>query len=178
MSEELTLPIILPLGAIFFGILFLLTAIPIEAYVLNKSLKFDKKTSIFYAISMNVFSCVIGWIVFFVTEPMFSIAMKSELINYIFFNKLKDPSIGTMIVLLSFTIFLATFLVKFLLIKLLIIFMDEAGKAKEIELASSQQRTSYMNIAKLQNTNLITATLIANSLSYSAITLIILIRSR
>ena len=128
MSDELSLPIILPIGAIFFEILFLLTAIPVEAYVLNKWLKFDKRTSIFYAIALNVFSSVIGWIVFFIVEPMLPIPIKAELINYVFFNKLKDPSISTMIVLLSFTIFIATFLVKFLLMKILIIFMDEGKK--------------------------------------------------
>jgi hypothetical protein len=178
MSDELSLPIILPIGAIFFEILFLLAAIPVEAYVLNKWLKFDKRTSIFYAIALNVFSSVIGWIVFFAAEPKLPIAFKAELINYVFFNKLQNPSISTMIVLLSFTIFLATFLVKFLLLKILINFMDEGGKKPETEIVSPQQRTSYMNMAKLQNTNLITATLIANSLSYSAITFIILIRSR
>jgi hypothetical protein len=176
MSDELSLPIILPIGAIFFEILFLLIAIPLEAYILNRWLKFDKRTSIFYAIALNVFSSVIGWIVFFTVEPILSIAIKKELINYVFFNKLQDPSIGTIIVLLSFTIFIATFLVKFLLMKILIIFMGEGGKKTETEIISSQQRASYMNMAKLQNTNLITATLIANSLSYSAITFIILIR--
>jgi hypothetical protein len=178
MSDELSLPIILPVGAIFFEILFLLTAIPVEAYVFNKWLKFDKKTSIFYAIALNVFSSVIGWIVFFSVEPILPIPIKAELINYVFFNKLQNPSMSTMIILLSFTIFIATFLVKFLLLKLLIIFMDERGKKPETELISSRQRASYINIARLQNTNLITATLIANSLSYSAISLIILIRSR
>ncbi|QSV55721.1 MAG: filament integrity protein fraC [Dolichospermum sp. UKL201] len=178
MSDELSLPIILPIGAIFFEILFLLIAIPLEAYILNKWLKFDKRTSIFYAIALNVFSSVIGWIVFFIIEPMLPIPIKAELINYIFFNKLKYPSMSTMIVLLSFTIFIATFLVKFLLMKILIIFMNESGKKPQPEITSSQQRASYMNIVKLQNTNLITATLIANSLSYSAITFIILIRTR
>ena len=175
MSDELSLPIILPIGAIFFEILFLLTAIPIEAYVLHKWLKFDKRTSIFYAIALNVFSSVIGWIVFFTVEPMLSIPIKAELINYVFFNKIKASSISTMIIVLSFTIFMATFLVKFLLMKILIIFMNEGGKNTQPETSFSQR---YMNIAKLQNTNLITATLIANSLSYSAITFIILIRSR
>ena len=131
MSDELSLPIILPIGAIFFEILFLLIAIPLEAYILNRWLKFDKRTSIFYAIALNVFSSVIGWIVFFTVEPILSIPIKKELINYVFFNKLEDPSIGTMIVLLSFTIFIATFLVKFLLMKILIIFMGEGGKKTE-----------------------------------------------
>jgi hypothetical protein len=176
MSDELSLPIILPIGAIFFGILFLLTTIPIEALVFNKWLKFDKRTSIFYAISINVFSSVIGWIVFFMVEPMLPIGIKSELINYIFFNKIKDPNISSLIIFLSFTIFISTFLVKFLLMKLLIIFMDEAGQKAEI--TSSQERYFYMSLAKLQTTNLITSTLIANALSYTAITVIILIRSR
>jgi len=178
MSDELSLPIILPIGAIFFEILFLLTAIPVEAYVLHKWLKFDKRTSIFYAIALNVFSSVIGWVVFFIIEPILPIPIKAELINYVFFNKLKDPSISTMIVLLSFAIFIATFLAKFLLMKILIIFMNESEKTPQSEITSSQQRASYMNIIKLQNTNLITAILIANSLSYSFITFIILIRSR
>ncbi|MEI6444736.1 MAG: filament integrity protein FraC [Nostocales cyanobacterium ELA583] len=178
MSDELSLPIILPIGAIFFEILFLFTAIPVEAHVLNKWLKFDKRTSIFYAIALNVFSSVIGWIVFFAVEPMLPIAIKAELINYIFFNKLQDASISTTIVLLSFAIFIATFLVKFLLLKILIIFMDEGGKKTDVEVIYSQQRASYINIAKLQNTSLITATLIANSCSYSAITFIMVIRSR
>ncbi len=56
--------------------------------------------------------------------------------------------------------------------------MNEGGKKTETSISSLQQRANYMNIAKLQNTNLVTATLIANSLSYSAITFILLIRSR
>jgi hypothetical protein len=145
--------------------------------VLNKWLKFDKKTSIFYAITINVFSSVIGWIIFFVIEPILPVTIKSELINYVFFNKLKDTSISSLIVLLSFTIFLTTFIVKFLIMKMLIIFMDEGGTKTETGIISSQQRAIYMNIAKLQNTNLVITTLIANSLSYSAITIILLIRS-
>jgi hypothetical protein len=109
-------------------------------------------------------------------EPMLPIGIKSELINYIFFNKIKDPNISSLIIFLSFSIFISTFLVKFLLMKVLIIFMDEAGQKAEI--ISSQERSFYMSLAKLQTTNLITSTLIANALSYTAITVIILIRSR
>ena len=65
MFEDLTIPRILPLGAILFNFLFLLIAIPIEAYVFNRRLNFDKKTSIFYAISMNLFSSALGWTIFF-----------------------------------------------------------------------------------------------------------------
>ncbi|PLZ27837.1 filament integrity protein fraC, partial [Fischerella thermalis WC559] len=38
------LPKVLPLGAILFNFLFLLISIPLEAYILNSIIKFDKKT--------------------------------------------------------------------------------------------------------------------------------------
>ena len=54
--------------------------------------------------------------------------------------------------------------------------MDEGGTKTETGIISSQQRAIYMNIAKLQNTNLVITTLIANSLSYSfKITLFIIL---
>ncbi|PMB18522.1 filament integrity protein FraC, partial [Fischerella thermalis] len=82
------LPKVLPLGAILFSFLFLLISIPLEAYILNSILKFDKKTSSFYAICMNLFSNVIGWAIFFLIEPLLSIRLKSGLINLMFFNQI------------------------------------------------------------------------------------------
>lgn len=51
-------------------------------------------------------------------------------------------------------------------------------QVKKAEITSSQERSLYTSLAKLQTTNLITSTLIANALSYTAITVIILIRPR
>jgi len=50
-------------------------------------------------------------------------------------------------------------------------------KNEDNTLLSQRQRLKLINKAKLRNTNLITTTLIANSLSYSAITIVILIRT-
>ena len=177
MSDELTLPRILPIGAILFETLFLLISIPLEGYILNRSLKFDKKTSIFYAIAMNVFSSVIGWIVFFIIEPMLSVDMRSELISYIFFNAFRSNTIQNSLILTAFLVFFGTFLVKFGLLKLLIISLDEMTKKEESKEKSQNEKIiSYQRI-KLQNTSLITTTLIANSLSYTAITVLLIIRS-
>ncbi|NET00129.1 MAG: filament integrity protein fraC [Sphaerospermopsis sp. SIO1G1] len=176
MSEELSLPRILPIGAIVFETLFLLIAIPIEAYILHKTLKFDKRTSIFYSISMNVFSSVIGWSFFFVFEPIMPVQIKSELISYVFFNYFKNPSTQNYIIMLSFVIFLATFLAKFLLLKVSIVSLDEFKKKENLLETSQRQKILRHEIMKIQNSNLVTSTLMANSLSYSAITLIILMR--
>lgn len=180
MFENWTVPSIVPIGAILFDFLFVLIAIPIEAYVLNARLLFDKKTSIFYAISINLFSSVIGWIVFFMVQPILPVQIKSELINYVFFNNFKSSSTQALIIVTAFIIFFATFLAKFFILKLLLFVLDEAaGKAKNEEEITDGQRRQRRRVSKykIQNTNLVTATLIANSLSYSAITMILLIGS-
>ncbi|WP_373527309.1 filament integrity protein FraC [Nostoc sp.] len=179
MPENWMLPRIFPIGGILFDFLFVLIAIPIEAYVFHNRLKFDKKTSTFYAISINLFSSVIGWLIFFVSEPMVPIQVKSELINYMFFNNFKSPNTQTLIVLTAFVIFFATFLMKFFILRVLLLSLNEPVAKKEEEPQTSQRQKwrRFSNI-KLQNTYLVTTVLIANSLSYSAITVLLFFRSK
>lgn len=176
MLEDLSIPRIVPLGTILFHFLFLLIAIPIEAYVLHYWLKFDKRTSTFYAISINLFSSVTGWFIFFLVEPMLPIGTRSELISFVFFNHFKSPNIHTFVIFTAFIIFLATFLLKFLYLKILLISLKEAEKKSEEPETSQRQRWYRASTLKLQNANLVTTTLIANSLSYTAISLVIIIR--
>ncbi|MBW4512330.1 MAG: filament integrity protein fraC [Scytonematopsis contorta HA4267-MV1] len=174
MFELPTLPSSFPLGAILFNFLFFLVAIPTEAFLLNNRLRFDKKTSMFYAICINLFSGVIGWTIFFLIEPSLPVYWKSELISYFFFNRFIKP-VETSIILLGFIIFFATFLLKFLLLKVLLISLSDPGQKKEEE-PTIQRYSRRARKFKLQNTNLVTTLLIANSASYSAIAAILLIR--
>lgn len=169
-----------PFGIILFDFLFLLVAIPIETYILHRRLKFDKRTSTFYAISVNVFSNVIGWIIFFSIEPSpFFDTYKAQLINFLLYNRL-DGEVYSGIVLAAFITFFGTLMVKFALLKIFLISLSEPGDKK-----SSQESDSSANLARKsrrsnrkgwQSTSLFTTTLIANSLSYSAITLVVLFR--
>ncbi|MDZ8026723.1 MAG: filament integrity protein FraC [Nostoc sp. DedQUE01] len=179
MPESWMLPRIFPIGGILFDFLFVLIAIPIEAYVLHKRLKFDKKTSIFYGISINLFSSVIGWSIFFVSEPMLPIQVKSELINYMFFNNFKSPGTQTLLILTAFIIFFGTFIVKYILLRglLLSLLKEPFAKKEEIQLFQ-RQKWRGLSSMKLQSTNVVTTVLIANSLSYSVITIILLLRSK
>jgi hypothetical protein len=180
MPENWMLPRIFPIGGILFDLLFVMVAIPIEAYVLHSRLKFDKKTSTFYAISINLFSSVIGWFIFFVSEPVLPIQVKTELINYMFFNSFKSLSTQPLIILTACMIFFATFLMKFFILRVLLFSLHEpVAKKKEEEPPKTQRqiRRSFTKIA-FQNTNLVTTVLIANSLSYTAITIIVLFRSK
>ncbi|MEH2033957.1 MAG: filament integrity protein FraC [Nostoc sp.] len=183
MPENWMPPRIFPIGGILFDLLFVLIAIPIEAYILHSRLKFDKKTSIFYAISINLFSSVIGWFIFFVSEPMLPIQVKSELINYMLFNSFKLPSTQTLIILTACIIFFATFLMKFFILRVLLFSLHEpigkkeVNKEEEPPISQRQQRLRLSSV-NFQNTNLVTTILIANSLSYTAITIILLFRSK
>ena len=179
MPEYSFIPRIFPLGVILLDFLFLLVAIPIEALILNRRLKFDKRTSSFYAICINLFSSVIGWIIFFFTEPILPVRFKSELIDYIFFNQIRYAyNIQTLIILTAFIIFFATFLVKYLLLKLLLMSLSEPGKNEPEEPQPMLKRNSRRNYkSKLQNTNVITSLLIGNALSYSLIVMILFIRA-
>jgi hypothetical protein len=180
MFENWTLPRLLPLGVILFNLLFLLVSIPIEAYVFNVRLKFDKKTSIFYAIATNLFSGTLGWIIFFVLEPNLPVDLKSELINYVFFNNFNSPNTQGTLILTTFIIFFVTFLMKFIFLQLFVFTLSEDGW-KRPEIKDTSQRRQLRRAEggiRLQSTNLVITTLIANSLSYTVITIILLIRNR
>ncbi len=169
---------VFPFGLILFDCLFLLVAIPVEAYILHKRLKFDKRTSTFYAISMNIFSNAIGWIIFFLVEPTdFFNNYKGQVINFLLYNRI-NGDIYSGIVLSAFITFFGTLMVKFALLRLFILALSEPGKKKaEPEnsiLLGRKSRRGYRRA--LQGTSLFTTTLIANSLSYSAITLIVFFR--
>ncbi|MEA5593152.1 filament integrity protein FraC [Rivularia sp. UHCC 0363] len=169
-----------PFGVILFDFLFILVAIPIEAYILNKRLKFDKRTSVFYAISINVFSNVIGWIIFFLVEAssLFD-RYKLELISFLLYNSLGD-NVYSSIVLTAFIAFFGTLMVKFGLLRLFILALSdppEKNAEPEPEDTILLSRKMHRGSRKsFQATSLLTTTLIANSLSYSAITLVLIFR--
>ncbi|HEY9799995.1 MAG TPA: filament integrity protein FraC [Leptolyngbyaceae cyanobacterium] len=178
MFEDLDLPRVWPIGTILFNLLFLLIAIPIEGYVYHRRLNFDKKTSIFYAIAVNCFSGVIGWVIFFFIEPLLAAPLKAELISYIFFNSFRASNSQGILILTTFIIFFATFIMKFFLLRIFVFALSEdIGKKKEESELVPRQRNRFISKINFQDTNLVTTTIIANSLSYTAITAVLLLRN-
>ncbi|WGV24568.1 filament integrity protein FraC [Halotia branconii] len=174
-----TLPSVFPLGAILFNFLFLLIAIPIEAYVFYKRIKFDRKTSIFYAISVNLFSSAIGWFLFFVLEPILPIYFKAELIGFVFFNIFQSTNTQSLLIVTAFIVFFTTIIMKIFLLQIFVFLLSEnVGKKQDTSELPQRIQWRFASRARFQSTNLVTTTLIANSLSYSAITFILLIRNR
>ncbi|RAM51016.1 MAG: filament integrity protein fraC [Hapalosiphonaceae cyanobacterium JJU2] len=165
------LPKVVPLGAILFSFLFLLISIPLEAYILNSVLKFDKKTSSFYAICMNLFSNVVGWIVFFWIEPFLSARLRTSLMNLIFFDQIL-PSMINLMILTAFIVFFGTFVVKSFILRIALISLTDFWKKQdESEMQKILSRRQFK--MRLQTKNIFTSVLIANALSYTAVVLIL-----
>ncbi|BAZ66253.1 filament integrity protein [Fischerella sp. NIES-4106] len=165
------LPKVVPIGAILFSFLFLLVSIPLEAYILNSVLKFDKRTSSFYAICMNLFSNVAGWIIFFWIEPFLSIRLRTSLMNLIFFDQIL-PSMINLMILTAFIVFFGTFVVKSLILRLALISMTDFWKRQDESDAQKVLSRREFKM-RLQTKNIFTNVLIANALSYTAVVLIL-----
>ena len=175
MFEVFPIPEVFPLGLILFDVLFLLVAIPIEAYILNIRLNFDKKSSAFYATCVNFFSSAIGWFIFFILEPNLPENWRLELINFVLFNRLSDSGeVLSSIVIFASLAFFITFIMKLVILKMLVFSLRE--QPLSIQTQPLMRRYSRRNSrAKILNTNLVLTVLIANALSYSAILAILFI---
>ncbi|MCY6488600.1 MULTISPECIES: filament integrity protein FraC [Leptolyngbya] len=166
---------VLPLRAILYQLLFIVLAIAVEALVLQKYLGIGKKSSIQYAATANLLSTVAGWFLFFVIEPWLPPTWRQQLINYIFFDLTSTPPV---LIGLAFLTFLGTFVVKLQSLDWLDLILENK-KPVEIEVRDrtkfqgrKAQRQAFSEIP-----NRALAVLWANAASFSAITLIIAIRT-
>ncbi|PSB17728.1 filament integrity protein fraC [Phormidesmis priestleyi ULC007] len=165
---------VLPLRAVLFQLLFLVTAIALESMVLRNRLGIGRKISIQFAATTNLLSTVIGWMLFFIVEPLLSPELRSQLISYIFFDLTTNPPL---LIGLAFISFIATFLVKLEGITWLELLL---GMKKDVETEARAtakfqgRRAQRAAFATVPNRPL--AVLWANAISFSAITLLIGIR--
>lgn len=83
------LAIVLPLRAVLFQILFLMIAVATESSIFHHRWRVSRKTSMEYAIALNLFSTTIGWLLFFIALPLLPVDLKQQIINFIFFNYFK-----------------------------------------------------------------------------------------
>ncbi|MGC9505151.1 filament integrity protein FraC [Baaleninema sp.] len=81
---------ILPLRAIACQILFIFLTIAIESTVIHRQLKITKRTSTYYAVSINLICVVIGWVIFFYIFQNLNPAnlFKVQTISFIFTGRL------------------------------------------------------------------------------------------
>lgn len=172
---------VLPLRAIVFQCLFLLIAIALEAFVFYRTLSLDYKTSMQYAISVNLLSTFIGWLCFFVGQPLLPITWRVQLISFIFFEHFyADPmllNVAPVLVFLTLAMFLGTFLIKLKGLDFLDFLLEKNPKPEAaIEERSTRFRGRQGQLVGFRANSKIYAVLVANASSFSAILLLLFFR--
>lgn len=84
---------ILPLRAIAFQLLLTTVAIAIESFLLHKRLKLSRKTSVEYAVSLNLLTLFAGWYLFFVFFSTLPSSIESTLIEFILFDRWSNQTL-------------------------------------------------------------------------------------
>ena len=176
---------VFPLKAVVFQILFLLVAIALEAMVLRQNLRLGYKQSVRYAAAINLLTVVVGWLAFLSIEPLFKPRLQAQVISYVLFDNLitntLKPQMGWIILLMGLVAFFMTLILK---LKGLELIMRALGtwslpakpknlSRKERYLRSRTGTTQYKEAASRFSI----AVLQANALSFSAILLLLIMRS-
>lgn len=175
---------VLPLRAIVFQTLFLLMAIAIEAWVLQRRLKLpphqsqiSPKQAVQYATTINLLTIVVGWFLFLSLQALLTPELKYQLLNFVFFDQW-SPSTAFWVVLSGFITFFASFLLKLSgLIQLERLMMTTQELEARRELEQNKYRLGVRPPKEMRAiSNHASVLLSANALSYTAILLILLLR--
>ncbi|NEQ98136.1 MAG: hypothetical protein F6K30_15695 [Cyanothece sp. SIO2G6] len=183
-----SLPLLLiPFQLILVQGLLVVVAIALEAIVLQRMLRYPPRKSVEYATSLNLFSLSIGW--FFFLTLMNSVPLPTRLeqdvINLILFDRW-SPSILAWLIVAGLMTFFGTLLIEVIGFIYLRPLRDEKQITAEdiIEDIIQQQKSSrsrsyrsprFLMLGDSKEGDPVYVLLVANSASYSAITVILLL---
>jgi hypothetical protein len=172
---------VLPLRAIIYQFLFLLIAIAIEGMIFHNLLAMDYKPSMQYSATVNLLSTVLGWVIFFIAQPLLPTDLRLQLISYIFYERFFPNawfiSIAPLLVLTALGVYIGTFLVELQGLN----WLDRLlGKTASEENAPKPQTSGFRGRKgqkpSIQLNNRMYATLLANACSYSVLLLVLFTR--
>jgi hypothetical protein len=174
---------VLPLQTILLQVLFLLVAIALEARVLQRRLSLTRRTSVEYATSINLLCAVMGWLGFFLLKNLLPQPLKTQLISYIFFDRLMEPlpeGLSLVIVSTGIIMFFSAFLIKLKGLQLLEALLQRSPEHQSSLPPEKRRRRGLQDrldqaIIKTDPRQA-TTVLLANAYSHSAILLLLLLR--
>lgn len=176
---------VLPARAIAFQILFLLVAIALEALVLYRRLPYSYKNSVRYAATLNLLSTFVGWVIFFNVQQVLPESLRVQLISFFFFERFFpndwQGSMAPMMVTIALGTFLGVIVAEYQALTLLEI-MLETRKPEETTdtILKSRDRFKFRRLEEggilFRKNDRAYTLLIANSLSFSAVLLLLLFR--
>ncbi|EKQ67947.1 hypothetical protein OsccyDRAFT_4246 [Leptolyngbyaceae cyanobacterium JSC-12] len=176
---------VLPFRAIAFQILFLLIAISLEALVLYRRLTLDYKTSVRYAATINLLSTFVGWVIFFNVQQVLPDGLRIQLISLFFFERVFPNQWSSSVTPLLTFIALGTFLgvvgVEYWGLTQLEIWLETRKPQEETDsILRSRERYKMRRMEGggilFKRHDRAYTILVANSLSFSAILIVLLLR--
>uniref|UniRef100_A0A832H5W1 Filament integrity protein fraC n=1 Tax=Oscillatoriales cyanobacterium SpSt-402 TaxID=2282168 RepID=A0A832H5W1_9CYAN len=175
---------VLPFRAIAFQILFLLIAISLESLILYRRLALDYKTSVRHATTINLFSTFVGWIIFFNVQQVLPEGLRIQLISLFFFERVFpnqwSTSVTPMLTVTALGTFLGVVIVEYQGLTLLETLLETRKPQEETD--SFLRSRDRFKMRRLDGGILFKkhdrayTILVANSLSFSAILLVLLFR--
>ena len=164
---------VVPLRTIVFQAMFVLIAIAIQSYIFRRQLQVSPRTSVEYAATIELLSVVTGWLLFFTVESLLPQVLRLQLLNFIFFNQwsqgMESWAVPTAIV---------TFFLSFFLKLEGLILLKRVREEPREEAFEPRQAPTFATLKrpKATGTRLAAIVLLANLLSYSAISLVLVLR--
>jgi hypothetical protein len=175
---------VFPLKAVVFQILFLLVAIAIEAGILRQQLQLSYQKSIQYATTINLLAVVTGWFTFLLVEPLIGPRLQAQIMSYIFFDRLMSnslrPQMGWIILIAGFVAFFTTLLIKLKGLELLMRLLGDWNLPDQPQPTSRRDKYKRARLGRAlaqSAPRFSTAVLRGNALSFSAILLLLLLRT-
>ncbi|MGB3312665.1 MAG: filament integrity protein FraC [Nodosilinea sp.] len=176
---------IMPLRAIALQSLLLMVAIVLEAMVLRKQLCLGYRTSMQYAATINLLATSLGWVAFLALEAVLPLALRSQIISYVLFNRFYSNSwldvLPVVVVVVAIAAFFITYWIKLQgliwLLQLLgykpIDTTPEAIEDNRLQRYKRARRVQVENQRSISPRSL--AVLQANAISFTAILLLLLL---
>lgn len=167
-----------PLPTILLQTFFLTISVAIESSVFYARCQVSRKTSVEYALTINLISAGMGWIFFFYVEPILSPSLKIQLITYVFLNQLEEGGLS-LIFFIGFFLFWANFAIKLISLNLLNKIIDAAYPLKAEYAANLEEDCRYYTrkVKKAPERRQAMAVLWGHSYSHSVILFVLWLKN-
>ncbi|MBE9111034.1 hypothetical protein IQ273_16625 [Nodosilinea sp. LEGE 07298] len=176
---------IMPLRAIAFQSLLLMVAIVLEAMVLRQQLRLGYRTSMQYAATLNLLATSLGWVAFLAIEAVLPLALRSQIISYVLFNRFYTNSwldaLPVVVVVVAIAAFFITYWIKLQGLLWLLQLLGQKPVDTTPEAIEDNRRQRYERARRAQveeqrgNSPRALAVLQANALSFTAILVLLLV---
>ncbi len=129
---------IIPLKLLLWQILFLLIQTTVESLFFHYYFNLSRKASLEYSIPMNLFSTLMGWIIFLLFVPLADPIFQIQIMNFIIFNRLTFTAIFLITIMI-----LSLFILGLVLKIIMFIFLEKLPERIAVPLIAQKRKIFF-----------------------------------